>query len=139
PLKAAQGFVRICVTANAAHITIDAISVRPVSLNRHDVEALLPNQAFGDLRAFAVELVRAVRRFTEQYEARFADSLQQWVVINSRAVEPMRKSPNQHLCRCVRHNRYPRIAALRRDARASRSRTSASLVCEKSSYQSPTA
>ena len=52
---------------------VDAVRVRPIALDRDDVEALILDQRLRDPRANAVELGRAVRRFANQNDARFAD------------------------------------------------------------------
>ena len=68
--KSGQRLVGARVVAATAHVAVDAIRVRPVGLDRDGGEALLADQPLGDLGALAIELVRAVRRFAEQDEAR---------------------------------------------------------------------
>src|SRR2546421_12936838 len=93
-LEAAERFLRARVRALAAHVAVDAVGVRPVGLDGDGVEALLNDQTFSYLRPLAVELVRAVRSLAQQHEARFADQLQQRVVIRRRAFERVRRLAN---------------------------------------------
>jgi hypothetical protein len=65
----------------AAHIAVDAVRVGPIRLNRHSRETLFTAVALRNLGARMVELLRAVRSFTEEHEAGVADQLQQRVVI----------------------------------------------------------
>src|SRR5688500_1928158 len=54
---------------------VDLRRVRPVRLNRHDREPVALDELARDPRAHAVELRRAVRRFTEEDDARVAYAL----------------------------------------------------------------
>ena len=150
PPEARQRIDGLGVVAAAADVAVDAIGVRPVGLDGDGGEPLLADQPLGDLGALAVELVRPVRRLAEQHEARVADQIQQRVVVIGRADErisgPRRAgSPGRRSHRLVagRHrigsSSYPVAAASGAAARARRSRTSSSVVWEKSSYQRPTA
>ena len=61
-----KSFGGVGVVRLAAHIAIDPIGVGPVRFHRDGGEALLPDQPLGDLGALPVELVRPVRRLSEQ-------------------------------------------------------------------------
>jgi len=73
---------------------VDAVGVRPVGLDRDGREALLFNESFSDLRALAVELVRAVLSLAEQDESRIADQPDQRVIICDRARQRVRGFAN---------------------------------------------
>ncbi len=84
-LEIREGLDGFLVVALALEEAIDPISVRPVGLDGHGGEAFFPDQAFGDLRPGAIELVSSVRRFSKQDETRVADQLQQRVVVGGSA------------------------------------------------------
>ena len=73
PLEARERLAAAPVFAPPAHVAVDAVGVRPVGLDRHGRKAFLFDEPLRDLRALAVELVRAVRRLAEQHEPRVAD------------------------------------------------------------------
>ena len=73
----AQRLGSVGVTASAANISIHAISIRPIRLDRDHRKPLFLNQAFGDLRAVPIELVRPMRCLAEEDETRIADELEQ--------------------------------------------------------------
>jgi len=58
------------------------------------VEAFLVDQPLGDLRALAIELVRAVRRLADEDQMRVADHLQQRVVIAAVTGDRMHRTAN---------------------------------------------
>src|SRR5438046_3362410 len=51
---------RLLVVADAANVAIHAIRIGPVGFDGDDVESALGDQSLRDLRAIAIELVRAV-------------------------------------------------------------------------------
>src|SRR5208337_240075 len=59
--EAGKRFIGVNIVAYAPHITVYAISVRPVSLDRYCSEIFLCNEPLGDLGALTVELVGAMR------------------------------------------------------------------------------
>ena len=79
----------------AAHVAIDAVGVGPVALDRDRGEAVLGDQALGDARALAVELVRSVAGLAEQHDARVADQREQRVVVAMVAGERVRLAPER--------------------------------------------
>src|SRR5207237_1218550 len=82
--EVAERLDRLRVVADAANEPVDAIGIRPICLDIDGVEALLGDESLGDLRAVAVELVRAVRRLADQDEMRVADEREQVVVVAAR-------------------------------------------------------
>ena len=74
-----------CVRSRVADPSMRAVGVRPVGFGRDRQKALFADQAFGDARALAVELVGAVRRLADQHKAGIADQVHQAVVIIVRA------------------------------------------------------
>ena len=100
-LETAERLFGLFVSALAAHVAVDAVSVRPVGLDGDGVEAFLNDQPLSDFGALAVELVRAVRRLAQKHEARFAHQLQQRVVIRRRAFEHVRRLAHEVCGECV--------------------------------------
>ena len=98
-LEVAERVIGAGVGARAAHVSVHSISVRPVGFNRDRPEALLDDQPFGNLRALAVKLMRAVRSLAEQHEAGVADHLQQRIVIFACADERLS-------CICAARQQY---------------------------------
>ena len=150
--EARQRLDGLGVVAAAADVAVDAIGVGPVGLDGHGVEALLADQPLGDLGTLPVELVRAVRGLADQHEAGVADQLQEGIVVVGRAPQRVRgraQGLDQEVVRQVWSGlpvfiaaapyRSPVAAIVPTAARSRRSRTSSSVVWEKSSYQSPTA
>jgi hypothetical protein len=86
-------------------------------------QAFFRDKPFRDCRALGVKFVRAVRCFAQQHDPRAADQFQQRLVI-FRAAGKRLRDPADNL-----DVAYCRSSA----ARASKSPTSSSLVCEKSS------
>ena len=86
-LETAERLVGILVITEAAYIAIDAEGVGPVGFDGHGVEAFFLDQAFGNLSALAIELMRSVRRFAEQTKTRRADKLEKQIVIGRRAFD----------------------------------------------------
>src|SRR4051812_46536477 len=70
-LEAAERLHCILVSA-AANKTVHAKCIRPVRFDRNGSESLFFDQPFRDARALAIEIVCAVRSFTDEHEARFA-------------------------------------------------------------------
>ena len=85
--EAGQRAVGIRILALAAHIAVDAVSVRPVGFDRHRMEALVLDQAPGDAGAFLVELVGAVGGLAQQHETCTADQVEQGVVVALAAIQ----------------------------------------------------
>ena len=78
------------VSARVAHPAIHAIRIRPVRLHGHEIESLVDDQRLGQLGAGLVELVRAVRGFADQHEARVADGVEHRTESVRRRFEPPR-------------------------------------------------
>ena len=121
--KSRKRFVWIRVVARAAHVAMDTRGIWPIRLNRDHGKAFFSDEPFRDCRALGVKFVRAVRCFAQQHDPRVADQFQQRLVIFRAAGKRLRDpADNLDVVHC-------RSSA----ARASKSRTSSSLVCEKSS------
>ena len=74
--EAAEGIARLSGARPPAHVPVHAIGIGPVGLRGDRAEALLGDQALRDLGPNPIELVRTVRRLSEQDVARRADALQ---------------------------------------------------------------
>ena len=85
--EVAERLLRGRVVARRAHEAVDPVGVRPVGLDRDGREAALGDQALRDLRALAVELLRAVRRLPDEDEAGLRRALDQVVVVRRLATE----------------------------------------------------
>ena len=70
PLEAGQRGVGVAVVAFAAHEAVDAIRIGPVRFDRDRGQAVMLNEVFRDARAKVIEVLRAVRRFTDRDRAR---------------------------------------------------------------------
>src|SRR6185312_16513592 len=62
-------------------VAIYAVTVGPVAFGRDEREAVVLDQALGDLHSPRVELGRPVRRLAEQDELRVADEVDQRVEV----------------------------------------------------------
>ena len=94
-LEARKRFVRVSVFRNSAHVTVCAICIGPVGLDGNRVVTFLHDQPFCDFGTVAVELVRAVRRFTDQREACISDETQERSVIAARLVYAQRETAHR--------------------------------------------
>src|SRR3546814_9796924 len=65
-----EGFAAPWARGMVADIAVDVGGVRPVRLDRNDVEAVMRDQLPGDGGAGAIEFGRAMRRFAEKDDAR---------------------------------------------------------------------
>ncbi len=79
--KSARAGHGVVVVRPPAHPAVDAVGVGPVGLDRDGGEALLVDQASGDPRTLAVELVSAVRGLADEDEASVPDAVHQAVVV----------------------------------------------------------
>src|SRR4029079_12603318 len=126
--EVAQRVDGLGVVALAADEAVDAIGVGPVGFDGDGVEAFLADQPPRDLRADRVELVRAVRRFADEHEARVADEIHERIEVAHRAGERLQRWTDRGDDLGVVHR-----------CRSSNAWTSSSDVCVKSLYQRPTA
>src|SRR5512145_96405 len=78
--EAAQRVSCIFIVVEPADIPVNPVSVRPIGFDCHDIKAFLFDQALCDLRALAIELMRAVRSFAKQNKMRLADQPHQGIV-----------------------------------------------------------
>src|SRR5205085_2979891 len=125
-------------------------------LDRDSSEAFLFNEPFSNLRALRVELMRAVRRLTNQDESGIINQPHQRIIISARTRQRMsgfaygiaqaEAGCVSHRCylsdeptRAVRYLSFDAALACPLVDNSSRWRTSSSVVCEKSLYQRPTA
>ena len=123
PAKSRKRFVWIRVVARAAHVAMDTRRIWPIRLNRDHSKAFFSDKPFRDCRALGVKFVRSVRCFAQQHDPRVADQFQQrFVIFRAAGKRSCDLADNLDVVHC-------RSSA----ARASKSRTSSSLVCEKSS------
>src|SRR6266513_1135656 len=123
PAKTRERFISVGVGRGAADIAMHSGRIRPICLNRQDRETLLGNETPRDRGTLGIKLVCAVCRFAQQHKSGVTDQLEQPVVIVCTARKRLCDFTNKfgicHFCSCV--------------ARPSNSRTSSSVVCEKSS------
>ena len=70
---------RRCIgfAARVAHPPVYAVRIGPVRLGRDDVELFGLDEGGREVRADAIELIRAVRRLTDQNQTRIADEIEQ--------------------------------------------------------------
>ena len=87
--KARERIDCVLIFAFRADELIDSICVRPVCFDSDRIESFFRDQALGNLRAQAVELVSAVRGFSDQNESSIADSLKQGIEVRRFSPEPM--------------------------------------------------
>ena len=76
-----QRFVGIRIRTTRVYKTVYPVGIRPVGLSGNALETFFRNQPFGDLRAPAVELMRAVRGFADQDKSGIPNKLKQRIVI----------------------------------------------------------
>src|SRR5258707_2518133 len=144
PLEGIEGLDCLRIIASALYVAVDAIRIRPVRFDRDRGKTFLLDQPLRDLRSRVIEVVRSVRSFSEKHETGVANQLHQRLIITASIGERMRifpDGPNLQLIICF-HVTPILQAALgigKRAARRSKSRTSWSLVSEKSVYHCPTA
>src|SRR5207248_2364209 len=74
--EALKGRARLGGGREVANIAVDARRIRPISLERHDVEAMLDDQMPRDRGAGTIEFRCAVRRLTEQHNPRIAKAIE---------------------------------------------------------------
>src|SRR6266850_8299858 len=87
PIESRDG---IRVFAHAAHVAIDAISVRPIGFHRDRREVFFLDEPLRDLGALAIELVRAVGCGAQQHDARVANQVDERVIVPGLAVQRVR-------------------------------------------------
>ena len=80
-LEASKGIDRILVFALKSYKLIDAIRIRPICFDRNRVETFFRNQALGNLCAQSIELMGAMRGFSNQNKTRVADHVEQRIEI----------------------------------------------------------
>src|SRR3546814_13921393 len=71
-----EGFAAPWARGMVADIAVDVGGVRPVRLDRNDVEAVMRDQLPGDGGAGAIEFGRAMRRFAETDDARVSITIE---------------------------------------------------------------
>src|SRR3546814_14783288 len=71
-----EGFAAPWARGMVADIAVDVGGVRPVRLDRNDVEAVMRDQLPGDGGAGAIEFGRAMRRFAEKDDARVSITIE---------------------------------------------------------------
>ena len=131
PAEIAQRFRRVALFGSASDITMYAQHVGPIGFQCDDPEIFLRNQATSELRAPGVELVGSMRRFANEHKSRGTSELDQIVVIGG-CRNTMRRIRDRR-CHVAARNSGAHDCVFSVAARASNSRTSSSLVCEKSS------
>jgi hypothetical protein len=87
PAEVSERVDGVLVVAAAVNVTVDAIRGGPIGLGGDGNEAPVDDEPLGQLRAFAIELVRAVRRLADEHELRVADGVDGGVVIVGAAVQ----------------------------------------------------
>src|SRR5437588_6766749 len=81
PFEIAESFTRFTIARISTNETIDAIGIRPIRFDGHSRELLFCNQPLRNLRAFLVELMSAMRRFTNENNSGVADTSEQRIII----------------------------------------------------------
>jgi hypothetical protein len=81
--ESGQRFHAVGIRALALDVAVHAICIRPVRFDRDSGKTLFENQPFCDPDAFAVKLVCAMRRFSQENKPRIADEGEQVVVVGS--------------------------------------------------------
>src|SRR5438093_12529202 len=89
PFEIAESLARFSITGISSDKTIDAIGIRPIRFDRHGGELLFCNQPFRNLRALLVELMGAMRRFTNENKSGIADPIKQRIIIARSPIERM--------------------------------------------------
>ena len=129
----------IDVVASAAHIAVHPVGVRPVGLHRNRSEVSLGDKPLCDLGALAIELVGAVGGFTQQCEACFADSSDERIVVTRGSANGKKVARKALMSASSVAGSCAASLFFGSFTRASSSRISSSVLCEKSWYQRPTA
>ena len=81
PFEIAESFTRFTIARISTNETIDAIGIRPIRFDGHSRELLFGNQPLRNLRALLVELMSAMRRFTNENKSGVADTSEQRIII----------------------------------------------------------
>src|SRR5207247_9819155 len=87
--EVAQSLARFSITRISSDKTIDAIGIRPIRFDRHGGELFFCNQPFRNLRALLVELMGAMRRFTNENKSGISDPINPRIIIARSASERM--------------------------------------------------
>ena len=80
-LEAGECFRRVTVRRQAVDVSMDPVGVRPVTLDRHRSEAVVPDQTLGDLPPDAVEVMGAMGGLAQQDTARIPAQGEQWIEV----------------------------------------------------------
>ena len=89
-LESTEGGIGVPIIAITAHEPIHAVGIGPIGLHRHRVEALLDDEALGNLCPLFVEVVGAVGSLTEKHEPGIANLVEQGPVVLLGADQRMR-------------------------------------------------
>ena len=107
-MKSARALNASGIGREAHEVAVHAVRVRPVSLGRHDGEAVLADQASRDAGALPVELVRPVRRLADHHDPPRPDLVEQLVVVSPRPGHRVEHLGAAARARKGRHGRTPR-------------------------------
>jgi hypothetical protein len=69
---------------HSLEISIDAITIGPVTFDGDEAEATFDDEPLGELGAPRIELRRPVRRLAEEDETRLPDALEQRIEVGRR-------------------------------------------------------
>src|SRR5688572_5697817 len=92
------------------HPPVDAIRIRPVRFDRHDIETFARDEGLRHLCADLVELMSAVRRLADQHETRIADGFEQRITSIRCRLEP-HCGVADRVQRGTAHDRCPPVRA----------------------------
>ena len=134
PDEVAKRFACGPVAARQADPSVDAVGVGPIGLHGQEVESAARDQRACDLRTSLIELMGAVRRFTDQDDVGVGHTIEQRVGICA-ALNRNHGSPDDIEGGVDHGSTLPGAAA----ASWSAAFTSSSVVWLKFSYHAPTA
>jgi hypothetical protein len=129
PDEVAERCFRARLLRCTADPAVHAIGVRPVRFYRNQAEPVISDERLRELSADTVELVCSVRGFADEHEPCIADGLEKRRHRPCRGIELNRVGADE-FSEGACHYRFLAMASLS----CSRFRTSASVVCEKSTY-----
>jgi hypothetical protein len=81
PLEIAQCLFGIAICTLTTYVAVDAIRTRPIRFDCDQIKTFFFNQPAGQFRTRAIELMRTVRGFAQQYQVGIANPFDQRVEI----------------------------------------------------------
>ena len=77
------------IGAEMPDISIHPVRIGPVAFDRHRAKAAFDDQLFCDGRAGRIELMGAMRRFTNENKSGVADAIEQRIIIERSSIDWM--------------------------------------------------